>query len=666
MKSILSAPFAFSAYQLEDYISEIESGIALNKEEIKAIKENPEAPNFNNTIAALDRSGQHLAKFSSAFFNLNASNTNEKWQEAAQQIAPKLSNFSNDIILDQELFERIQSVYNTEALAGEAQMLLEKTFKKFTNNGALLRDDQKEELRKVDEKLSMLSVKFGSNVLADSNAYELHIQEEAKLEGLPQSAIDAAKLTAEQREKEGFVFTLDYPSYLPFMRYCKDRNLRKELNMAFGQKGFQQNEYNNEKTVKEIVELRAQRAKILGFETYADFILDERMANTPKTVFDFIDELYKKALPAAGRELKELKEFAAAREGIEDLKKWDVAYFSEQLKAEKFDIDREKLRVYFSLDRVLDGVFDICNRLFELEFKPLTDVEVYHPEVRIFEVADKKGEPLAYLYTDFHPRASKRNGAWMTSYRSQFIKEGQNHRPHVSIVCNFSKATETQPALLQFEEVLTLFHEFGHALHGILANTEYSSLSGTSVSWDFVELPSQLFENWCYQEEALNLFAKHFETDEVISIEDIRKLKQAANFQEGMATLRQLSFASLDMAWHTTSIDSVTSVKAFETAKMQAFELLEATEETCMSTAFSHIFQGGYAAGYYSYKWAEVLDADAFEYFEEKGIFDTQIAAKLKDFILSKGGTEDPMELYTKFRGRKPKVDALLKRAGLV
>ncbi len=666
MKSILSAPFAFSAYQLEDYISEIESGIAINKEEIKALKENPEAPNFNNTIAALDRSGQHLAKFSSAFFNLNASNTSEKWQEAAQQIAPKLSNFSNDIILDQELFERIQSVYNTEALVGEALMLLEKTFKKFTNNGALLRDDQKEDLRKVDEKLSMLSVKFGSNVLADSNAYELHIQEEGKLEGLPQSAIDAAKLTAEQREKEGFVFTLDYPSYLPFMRYCKDRNLRKELYMAFGQKGFQQNEYNNEKTVKEIVKLRAQRAKILGFETYADFILDERMANTPKTVFDFIDELYKKALPAAERELKELKEFAAAREGIEDLKKWDVAYFSEQLKAEKFDIDREKLRVYFSLDRVLDGVFDICNRLFELEFTPLTDVEVYHPEVRIFEVSDKKGEPLAYLYTDFHPRASKRNGAWMTSYRSQFIKEGQNHRPHVSIVCNFSKATETQPALLQFEEVLTLFHEFGHALHGILANTKYSSLSGTSVSWDFVELPSQLFENWCYQEEALNLFAKHFETDEVIPIEDIRKLKQAANFQEGMATLRQLSFAALDMAWHTSSIDSATSVKAFETAKMQAFELLEATEETCMSTAFSHIFQGGYAAGYYSYKWAEVLDADAFEYFEEKGIFDTQIAAKLKDFILSKGGTEDPMELYTKFRGRKPKVNALLKRAGLV
>ena len=666
MKSILSAPFAFSAYQLEDYISEIESGIAINKEEIKAIKENPEAPNFNNTIAALDRSGQHLAKFSSAFFNLNASNTNEKWQEAAQQIAPKLSNFSNDVILDQELFQRIQSVYNTEALAGEAQMLLEKTFKKFTNNGALLRDNQKEELRKVDEKLSMLSVKFGSNVLADSNAYELHIQEEAKLEGLPQSAIDAARLAAEQREKEGFVFTLDYPSYLPFMRYCKDRNLRKELYMAFGQKGFQQNEYNNEKTVKEIVELRAQRAKILGFETYADFILDERMANTPKTVFDFIDELYKKALPAAERELKELKEFAAAKEGIEDFKKWDMAYFSEQLKTEKFDIDREKLRVYFSLDRVLDGVFDICNRLFELEFKPLTDVEVYHPEVRIFEVTDKTGESLAYLYTDFHPRASKRNGAWMTSYRSQFIKEGKNHRPHVSIVCNFSKATETQPALLQFEEVLTLFHEFGHALHGILANTEYSSLSGTSVSWDFVELPSQLFENWCYEEEALNLFAKHFETDEVIPIEDIRKLKQAANFQEGMATLRQLSFAALDMAWHTTSIDSATSVKAFETAKMQAFELLEVTEETCMSTAFSHIFQGGYAAGYYSYKWAEVLDADAFEYFQEKGIFDTQIAAKLKDFILSKGGTEDPMKLYTAFRGRKPKVDALLKRAGLV
>lgn len=666
MKSILGAPFAFSAYQLEDYISEIESGIAINKEEIKAIKENPEAPDFNNTIATLDRSGQHLAKFSSAFFNLNASNTNEKWQEAAQEIAPKLSNFSNDVILDQELFQRIQSIYNTEVLDGEAQMLLEKTFKKFTNNGALLRDDQKEELRKVDEKLSMLSIKFGSNVLADSNAYELHIQEEAKLEGLPQSAIGAARLTAEQREKEGFVFTLDYPSYLPFMRFCKDRNLRKELYMAFGQKGFQQNEYNNEKTVKEIVELRAQRAKILGFETYADFILDERMANTPKTVFDFIDELYKKALPAAQQELKELKEFAAAKEGIEDFKKWDMAYFSEQLKAEKFDIDREKLRVYFSLDRVLDGVFDICNRLFQLEFKPLTDVEVYHPEVRIFEVTDKTGESLAYLYTDFHPRASKRNGAWMTSYRSQFIKEGKNHRPHVSIVCNFSKATETQPALLQFEEVLTLFHEFGHALHGILANTTYSSLSGTSVSWDFVELPSQLFENWCYEEEALNLFAKHFETDEVISIEDVRKLKQAANFQEGMATLRQLSFAALDMAWHTTSIDSATSVKAFETAKMHAFELLEVTEETCMSTAFSHIFQGGYAAGYYSYKWAEVLDADAFEYFQEKGIFDTQIATQLKDFILSKGGTEDPMKLYTAFRGRKPKVDALLKRAGLV
>lgn len=666
MKSILGTPFAFSAYQLEDYLKEIESGIAINKKEIKAIKDNPEEPTFENTIAALDRSGQHLAQFSSAFFNLNSANTSEKWQEAAQEIAPKLSNFSNDIILDQELFQRIQAVYHSADVKGEAQMLLQKTFKRFTNNGALLESEEKEKLRTVDEKLSMLSVKFGSNVLADSNAYELHIQDESKLKGLPKSAVDAARITAEQRQKDGHVFTLDYPSYLPFMRYCKDRSLRKELFIAFGQKGFQKNEFNNEKTVKEIVALRSQRAKILGFDTYADFILDERMANTPKIVFDFIEELYEKALPAAQKELKELKEFAATKEGVKNLKKWDVAYFSEQLKAEKFDIDREKLRVYFSLDRVLDGVFDICNRLFQLEFRPLSKAEVYHPEVRIFEVLDDKKQPLAYLYTDFHPRASKRNGAWMTSYKSQFIAEAQNHRPHISIVCNFSRATEAEPALLQFEEVLTLFHEFGHALHGILANTAYSSLSGTSVSWDFVELPSQLFENWCYQEEALNLFAKHYETDKVIPIEDIVKLKQAANFQEGMATLRQLSFASLDMAWHTTSFDSEKSIKEFETEKMQAFELLEACDQTCMSTAFSHIFQGGYAAGYYSYKWAEVLDADAFEYFQEKGIFNFKIASKLKDFILSKGGTDDPMKLYTDFRGRKPKVEALLKRAGLV
>ena len=655
----------FSKISNDNYKPAIQKGIAIAKLEIDAITDNSNEPTFENTTVALDFSGEKLNRITSIFFNLNSAETNDEIQKIAQEVSPLLSEFGNDITLNTALFARVKAVFNVKEtldLSPEQTMLLDKQYKSFARNGANLNEEDKSKLREIDAKLSTLSLKFGENVLAETNAFELHITNENDLAGLPESEKEAAK----SKDKEGWVFTLDYPSYIPFLTYIDNRELRKKMAIAAGKKGFQDNSFNNEGVVLEIVNLRHQRANLLSYKTHAHFVLEERMAETPENVIDFSNNLLEKAKPAAIKEFNNLEAYAKKLDGIDQLQKWDGAYYSEKLKKELFDLDQEILKPYFKLENVIGGVFEIANRLFDLQFKEVSNIDKYHEDVKTFNVTDTKGNFVAVFYADFHPRKGKRNGAWMTSYKSQQIKNNINERPHVSIVCNFTKPTETKPSLLTFNEVTTLFHEFGHALHGMLANTTYNSLSGTSVSWDFVELPSQVLENWCFEKEALELFAKHYETGEVIPMNYVEKIKESASFHEGMQTLRQLSFGLLDMQWHGQDPTEISSVKDFENGAFADTKLYPDVAENVMSTAFSHIFQGGYSAGYYSYKWAEVLDADAFEYFLEEGIFNKEVATKFKENVLSKGGTEKPMELYKRFRGKEPKPDALLKRAGLI
>ena len=489
---------------------------------------------------------------------------------------------------------------------------------------------------------------------------------ELEVKGLPESAKEAAARLAKSKNKEGWIITLQYPSYIPFMKYADNRELRKRLSLAFGSKGFHRDELDNQQNVLDIANLRYERANLLGYKTHADYVLEERMANSPKKVLDFLQELLEKAKPAAEKEFKQLHDFARELDGIDQLQKWDSAYYSEKLKQKLFDFDDEKLKPYFKLENVIEGVFQVATKLFGLHFKEVSNVDKYHEDVKTFEVFDQDRNFISLFYADFHPRPGKRGGAWMTSFKSQFKKNGENVRPHVSNVCNFTPSTESKPSLLTFNEVTTLFHEFGHGLHGMLANTTYPSLSGTSVYWDFVELPSQVMENWCYEKEALELFAHHYETGELIPMDLVKKIKESATFQEGIRTLRQLSFGLLDMAWHGQDPSQIKNVKAFENKAFEGTQLYPDNPETCMSTSFAHIFQGGYSSGYYSYKWAEVLDADAFAYFKENGIFNPDIAKKFKDHVLSKGGTENPMILYKRFRGQEPQLEALLERAGLV
>ncbi|WCM43253.1 M3 family metallopeptidase [Flavobacterium sp. CBA20B-1] len=672
MENILLSAFdtaPFSQIKNSDYEPAFNEAIKQAKAEIQEIISNTNAPTFENTIEAMAFSGMQLDRISNIFFNLNSAETNEELQKIAQIIAPNLSAFSNDISLNPELFKRVKQVFDTvdkSTLTTEQITLLEKTYKGFVRNGALLNEEQKAVLREIDAQLSVLSLQFNENVLAETNAYQLHITNEEDLAGLPDGVIEAAKNRATQQEKQGWIFTLDFPSYLPFVTYAKNRELRKEIAIANGKKGFQKNEYNNEDIVLKIVKLRNKRAHLLGYKNHATFVLEERMAQNPEKVLTFLNDLLVKAKPAAQREFDELTAYAKKLDGIDRLEKWDGSYYSEKLKQERFNLDDEALKPYFKLENVLNGAFTVAEKLFGLHFTEVFTVDKYHADVQTFDVTNDNGEKIALLYTDFFPRKGKRNGAWMTSFKSQWIKNGVNERPHISIVCNFTPPTPSKPSLLTFNEVTTLFHEFGHALHGMLANTTYPSLSGTSVYWDFVELPSQIMENWVYQPETLALFAKHYETGETIPQQYINKIKESANFLEGMATLRQLSFGLLDMAWHSKNPENIGRLKEFENQQFEATKLYPDVAENVMSTAFSHIFAGGYAAGYYSYKWAEVLDADAFDYFEQNGIFNKEIATKFKDFILSQGGTDHPMTLYKKFRGQEPSPNALLKRAGLI
>lgn len=674
--SILNTPFntpynstPFSKIKTADFLPAFKLAIKNSKKNIEDITSNTEVPNFKNTVEALEFSSLILERISNLFFNLNTAETNQAIQKIAQQVSPLLTAFSNDISLNKALFKRIKYVYKQKGkinLTVEQNTLLEKKYKSFVRNGANLKSSDQSKLREIDKELNSLRLTFGEHLLSETNRFRLQIEDRSDLEGLPENCIETAKILAKKEGRKGWLFTLDYPSYVPFVTYANNRALRKKMVLAFGKKGFQNDAFDNQLLLLKIVKLRHQRARLLGYKTHADYVLEERMAKSPETVLSFLEDFKSKAMPAAQREFSELSKFAKELDGIETLQKWDSAYYSEKLKKRYFDIDDNLLKPYFELENVLQGAFKIAEKLFQIQFVKTNDVETYHSDVVVYKVSDLEGEFVALFYADFFPRPGKRAGAWMTSFKPQYRVDGVEERPHVSIVCNFTKPTKNQPSLLTFSELTTLFHEFGHALHGMLAKTNYPSLSGTNVPWDFVELPSQFMENWCYEKQTLQLFAVHYKTSELIPMKWIEKIKAAAQFQQGMQTLRQLSFGLLDMSWHAQDPSGIKNVKTHENSAFGNTQLFPDIMENCMSTAFAHIFQGGYSSGYYSYKWAEVLEADAFAYFKTKQLFDPKVASNLQKHILSQGGTENPEVLYKRFRGKSASNKALLERAGLV
>lgn len=660
----------FSKIKNEHFLPAFQEAIKEAKKEIDRIVGQTEAPDFENTIVALESSGDKVDLISNIFFNLNSAETNDEMQALAKEISPLLSDFGNDVMLNEGLFDRVKKVYNTidkTQLDAESLMLLEKTYKGFVRNGANLPADKKEELRAIDKELSVLGQQYGENVLKETNAFVLEITDEKDLAGLPEFLKEAAAETAKEKGKEGsWVFTLQYPSYIPFMTYAANRELRKKMFLAYGSRAFKGNEADNQEIVKKLVQLRYQRARLLGYATHAHFVLEERMAETPEKVNQFLEDILGVSLPATRKDVEELAAYARQLDGLDKLERWDFAYYSEKLKKEKYEVDDELLKPYFQLENVIQGVFDVATRLYGIHFTENKEIDRYHPDVKVYEVRDDAGALVSLFYADFFPREGKRGGAWMTIFRQQKKVKGRDLRPHISNVCNFTKPTKSTPSLLTFNEVQTLFHEFGHGLHGMLAGGTYGSLSGTNVYWDFVELPSQIMENWTLEKDCLDLFAKHYQTGEPIPAGLVKRLKDSANFQAGYVTTRQIGFGLLDMAYHGADPSGIKNVGEFEDAIFQKVDVLPPVPGTNMSCQFSHIFNGGYSSGYYSYKWAEVLDADAFEYFKEKGIFNKEVAGKFRDHILSKGGSEHPMTLYKKFRGREPDPKALLRRAGLL
>lgn len=660
----------FDQIKVEHYIPAIEEAIKVAKDNIAKIKANTATPNFENTIQALESATELVDMASGIYGNLEVANADDALQALAKDIYPKITALSSDISLDDEIFKRVKTVYdnrNTLNLNPEQLRLLEKTFLSFSRNGALLNATDKETLRQIDQEMSVLGPKYSENVLKATNSFEMILDKKEDVEGLPEGALEGAAAMAEAKGHKGkWLFNLQIPSYLPFLTYAKNRALREKMWRAYASRAFK-GDFDNRANVLKIVELRAKRAKLLGFNTHADFVLAERMAKNPQTVNEFLSKLLTASKDAGKRDLAEVAEYANKLDGIKDLQPWDFGYYSEKLKEEKYAFNEEDLRPYFQLEKVVEGVFAHAKKLYGLTFKENKDIPVYHPEVKAYEIYEEKtGKYMGLFYTDYFPRETKKGGAWMTQFRGQGIIGGEMKRPHVSIVCNFTKPTPTKPSLLSYDEVRTLFHEFGHALHGMLSECTYPSLSGTNVYWDFVELPSQIMENWVGEKEGLDLFARHYQTNEPMPADLIQKLKASQKFQAGYASCRQLQFAMMDMAWHTTDPSTITDVDAFEekaTANTRLFPKLDGVNS---SVSFSHIFAGGYSAGYYSYKWAEVLDADAFEYFKEKGLFNEEVAKKFKENILSRGGTEHPMELYKKFRGREPDTNALLRRDGLI
>ena len=654
----------------DHYLPAFETAIAEGKKEIDAIVNNPAEPTFENTILELEYAGSTLSRVAGIFYNLNEANTSAKMQEIAEQISPMMTEFSLSIMLNSKLFERVKAVYEQREnlnLDQEQAKLLEKTYKDFADNGANLSDEDKAKYSKIQEELSLATLKFGKNTLAATNAFILHITNEEDLAGLPDFVKDAAAYEAKNRNLEGWVITLQQPSYSPFMQYSQNRELREKLWKAYNSKCIE-GESSNLEIIKQIVDLRIKAANLLGYNTYADMALKDRMAKDANTVNAFLSNLLEKSMPFAKKDVKDVANYAKANGFKGELMPWDFSYYSEKLKKEKYSLNDEVLKPYFKLENVKEAVFALANTLYGLNFTEAKDIPGYHPDVTVYDVTDANGRHMALFYADFFPRESKGGGAWMTSFRGQsFTKDGKTEkRPHVSIVCNFTKPTETEPSLLTFYEVTTFLHEFGHALHGILAEGKFTSLTGTSVARDFVELPSQIMENWATEKEYLASFAKHYKTGEVIPDELIDKIIESKNYNSGYACVRQLQFAINDMAWHIVSEVPSADVVSFEKEAVKACALMPDAPETAFSPSFGHIFSGGYAAGYYSYKWAEVLEADAFQVFKENGIFNKETAEKFRKEILSKGSIEDADVIYRNFRGRDPEPEALLKKFGMV
>jgi peptidyl-dipeptidase Dcp len=660
----------FQRIRTEHFEPAMREGMQREEDEIALITGNPEAPSFANTIVALDRAGALLERVSTVFGNLLSADTNDALQEVAERMMPLLTAHSNNISLNEKLFARVKAVYDhrsTLTLTEEEAMLLQKTYDGFVRNGANLSPADKETYRQISTQLSMLTLRFSQNLLKETQAYRLTLTPE-QTEGLPESVKEAYAQNARERGSEGYVVTLNAPDYVPFMKYCPDRELRRQLHLAYGSRCTHDNEYNNLDIVRQLVNLRMQRAQLLGYACHADYVLTRRMAETKEAVYDLLNRLIEAYMPTARKEVAEAEALARQIEGDDfQLEPWDWAYYTEKLKMQKYQFDEEQLRPYFELSRVIQGVFGLATRLYGITFRRNTQISVYHPDVEAYEVMDRDGSYLAILYADFHPREGKRGGAWMTSYKEQWRKaDGTDSRPHVSVTMNFTKPTAEKPALLSFSEVETFLHEFGHALHGMFADGTYAGLSGTNVYWDFVELPSQFMENFAIEKEFLHTFARHYQTDELLPDEWVDRLIEASRFNVAYACMRQVSFGLLDMAWYTRQTPFEGDVCAYEQAAWKRAILLPHAEGTCMTTQFSHIMAGGYSAGYYSYKWAEVLDADAFALFKERGIFDRATAASFRENVLSKGGTEHPMTLYMRFRGQRPTIDALLRRNGII
>lgn len=663
----------FDRIKFEDYEEAFMEGIRRDDEEIALIINNPEEPTFDNTLLFKDESkGEHyydlLDRVSNVFSCMMSCETNDELEELAQKLSPILSKHANDVSLNPELFKRIKYVYEKHReLTPEEARLLENSYKGFVRSGALLDEEGKDKLRKMTEEMGLLTLQFSQNLLKERKAFELHITDEAQLDGLPQTAIDAAKLAAKNKGKDGYVFTLDMPSYSPFLTYSTQRDLRKKMYMAYNTLCTHDNEENNIEICKRLVNLHREMAQLLGYDTYADFVLEHRMASNVANVYNLLDSLIEAYKPTAIEEREEVIAMSRKMEGDDfEMMPWDSAFYSHKLKMERYNIDAEMLRPYLQLDKVIDGVFGLATRLYGITFKENKDIPVYHPDVKAYEVFDKDGSYLAVFYADFFPRDGKRGGAWMTDFQGQWIdRKGNNVRPHVSVVMNFTKPTEEKPALLTLGEVETFLHEFGHSLHGMFANTRFASMSGTNVWWDFVELPSQFMENYAIEKEFLRTFAFHYETGEPLPDELIDRIVKSRNYMVASACLRQVSFGLLDMAYYTKKDEFTDDIIPFEKKAWEKAMVSEQLPDTCMTVQFSHIMAGGYSAGYYSYKWAEVLDADAFAVFKREGIFNQETAQRFRDCILSKGGTEHPMTLYKNFKGQEPTIDALLERNGI-
>jgi len=667
-----STPFEVPPFDLikdEHFLPAFREGMKIQEEEIQAIINNEAVPDFNNTILALENSGELLSKVSSVFYNLNSANTSENIQSIAQEISPELSAHRDNISLNEPLFARIKQVWENKSnleLNPQEVKLLENQYNSFIRGGANLTKTDKTRLRDINEKLSSLSLTFGQNVLAETNAYQLIIENEANLAGLPEGIIEAAKNDAIAADLEGkWLFTLQNPSVLPFLQYADNRDLRKEIWTAYQAKGNQENEYNNQGIAKEIANLRREKAQLFGYDNHAAYKLEKSMAGTPEKVYDLLNQLWKPALAKAKNEAEILQKMIDAEGKDFQLTPYDWRYYTEKVRQAQFDLDEEEIRPYFSLENVKAGIFDLCDRLYGLQFAQIQNAPVYHEDVVAFEVKEKSGEHVGVLYMDFHPRASKRGGAWMTSYRTQTMKNGERVAPVISIVCNFSKPTDDKPSLLTFDEVETFFHEFGHALHGLLSNVQFEILAGTNVYTDFVELPSQVMENWAGDPEFMKTYAKHYETGATIPDELIQKLEASGTFNQGFATTEYLAASLLDMAYHTIAKNIEGDINDFEKQAMEEIGLIGEIIPRYRSTYFNHIFAGGYSAGYYSYIWSGVLDTDAFQAFKETSLYNSEMANAFRTNILEKGGTKEPMELYIGFRGKEPSIEPLLKKRGL-